>query len=495
MTENDARNALLVRALETSPQEDLAWTDDDRAWASRAAAEVEGEGASAEAFIARRARLAVERVSAREPRVRRALRALAWRPWVGWVMALAALAAGVAGDAIGSTQRVNVLAPPLLVLIAWNLLVYVGIASRALARLAGRAPRPPGPLARLLARAGHAAVGTRSEAGASPPIARFAAEWARASAGLGASRVARVLHVAAIAFALGALAGMYLRGLGLEYRAGWESTFLDAANVRGVLDFVLRPASWVTGIALPDEARLQAMRFPASSGEPAGPWIHLYAVTVALAVLLPRLLLALAARLRERRLAARFPLTFDDAYFSALARAHLGEVASVLAVPYSRPLTPQATLGLRAMLVAAMGSQLDLAVATTVAYGDEAMAAARIAAAKPPTLLLALLSAAATPEAEAHGAFVDALAAAAPAATTLLGLVDESGFAERFGDADATATRRREERRAAWRRFLAARGCEPLVLDLERTQAPVAARSLREALDAAARRATAGAAR
>ena len=46
--------------------------------------------------------------------------------------------------------------------------------------------------------------------------------------------------------------------LGLEYRAGWESTFLDAARVRALLGFALAPAAWLTGIALPDVARLEA---------------------------------------------------------------------------------------------------------------------------------------------------------------------------------------------------------------------------------------------
>lgn len=483
MTEDDARSALLVRAVETSPTGQVAWTDDDRAWANRAAAEVEGEGASSDAFIARRARLAAERLSNRERSVRRALRALEWRPWVGWALALAALAIGAASDAIGGTQRVNVLAPPLLALMAWNILVYVALGMRAFASLMGRKRRPPGPMARLIARAAHAA-GARHLPGAdAPALVRFASDWAQAGASLNASRIARVLHVAAIAFALGALAGLYVRGLGLEYRAGWESTFLDAASVRRVLDFVLGPASWITGVALPDVSRLEAMRFPASTGEPAGTWIHLHAVTVALVVVLPRLLLAIGARLREHRLATRFPVSLDDAYFSALARAHRGEAANVAVVPYSHQPTPQATLGLRAMLGAVLGSPMNLAVAPPVAYGDEDSAAAGLVGTAGPTLVVALLPSTATPEDDAHGAFVDALSAALPAGATLLALVDESGFVARFGDADPTATRRREERRLAWMRFFAARERRPLIVDLERTTAPVAERALREALD------------
>ncbi|MCL4183938.1 MAG: DUF2868 domain-containing protein [Burkholderiaceae bacterium] len=492
MNEDDARNALLVRAVETTTPVQLAWTDDDRAWASRAAAEVEGENASAQAFVARRARLAVERLSAREAGVRRTLAALAWRPWVGWLLAAAAFVTGAAGDAIGTGRHVNVLAPPLLALIAWNLLAYVLITARALAAALGSQRTSPGPLARTLARAARAGTTSRHDARSTPALARFAVEWARASARLNAARIARVLHVAAIAIALGALAGLYTRGLGLEYRAGWESTFLDAGTVSRMLAVVLAPASWLTGLALPDAARLDAMRFPTSSGEPAGPWIHLYAVTVALFVLLPRLALAALARLRERRLATRVPVTLDDAYFAALARAHRGEAASVLVVPYSHALAPQAAFGLRAILAPVLGAGTRLAVAATVVYGDEESAAAALGAHPPPTLVIALLSSAATPEAEAHGAFVDTLAAALPSGAGLLVLIDESAFVERFGETDPTAIRRREERQTTWRRFFSARARPPLIIDLSHAHSPDGEHALREALDRVTGAAVAG---
>ena len=65
-------------------------------------------------------------------------------------------------------------------------------------------------------------------------------------------------------------------------------------------------------------------------------------------------------------------------------------------------------------------------------------------------------------------------------------VVDESGFVARFGDADPTASRRREERRAAWTRFLVPRGQRPLFVDLERTEVSLAGGALREALDRSA---------
>lgn len=485
MTEDDARNALLVRAFELAPAEPARWSEDDRAWATRAAREAEGAAATTEAFVARRARLASGRLAARERAVARTLHALAWRPRAAWAIASAAFLLGAAGDAIGASQRINVLAPPLLALMAWNLAVYAALALGTMLRPSDAHRRVPEKLVRWLART-RRAVGTRLRTGAgSPALARFVLDWAHAGAALNAARGARVLHMAAIALAAGALAGMYVRGLVLEYRAGWQSTFLDAAAIRHLLDLVLGPAAALTGIALPDAQRLAAMRFPESAGEPAAAWIHLYAVTVALVIVLPRAVLAVSGRLIERRLARRFPLPLDDAYFRALARAHQGEPARVVVVPFAHALTPHGTLALRAMLAATLGPALEVEVAAPLAYGEEETGTARPAGshAGAPTLVLALLSSAATPEPQVHGAFLEALAASLPPGTTLLVTIDESAFRTRFGGDDATATRRRDERHLAWKRLLAAHERPALFVDLERADPAAAAAALRAALE------------
>ncbi len=286
MNEGAARNTLLLRAWETHVPAPAHWTDEDRAWASSAAATVEGEHAPPDTYIARRAALAVEQLAAREPKLRRILAAVTWRPWVGWALALVALLAGMASDAVSAGKQINILAPPLLALLAWNLAVYLALAARAILRVTGRHARSPGPFARTLAHLAHGRP--LSVTGqVTGPLSSFLHYWARASSTLTTARVARVLHVAAIAFAFGALSAWYVRGLALEYRAGWESTFLDAQAVHGLLSIVLGPASRITGISVPDTAHLAAIRFSAGPGENAASWIHLYAVTVAFLVLLP----------------------------------------------------------------------------------------------------------------------------------------------------------------------------------------------------------------
>lgn len=468
MNESAARQVLLVRAYETTPG--AGWSDEDRAWASRAAAEVEGADAPLDRFVARRAALAVERLAQRDRNVGRALRALAWRPWVGAAIAVLAFAAGLAIDAIGPAQRINLLAPPLAALLVWNLALYLLIVGRGAVGLVSETARGLGPLARAAARLLH----RHAPAALAPPLAVFVAEWTRASAPLVAARVGRVLHTAAIALALGVLAGMYLRGLVFEYRAGWESTFLDAAGVHAVLSTLLAPAAALTGIALPDAAGFEALRFSAGGGVNAAPWLHLFATTVALVVLAPRLLLALGDRWVEARWTRRFALRLDDPYFRALARAQRDEPAKVRVAPYGVQLSPQATLNLNALFAQALGARTSLTVAATTAFGAEDDIDARALAADA-TLVVPLFAAAATPEPENHGVFVDKLAGAASQAQ-MLALVDESGFRSRLGE------NRLDERRALWVAALDERRVPALFVDLEQPDLAAAEAALRAAL-------------
>ena len=156
MTEAAALDIIAVRAIESADRERAVWSDADRAWASRAAAEVVGEAASTDLFLARRAQLALERLGDRYRILPRVVGSLRWRPWIAYAVVAAAFVVGFAVDRVGASQRINVLAPPVLVLLAWNLAVYAAIAMgyvirygdasvagplrRAVMRLATRAP-------------------------------------------------------------------------------------------------------------------------------------------------------------------------------------------------------------------------------------------------------------------------------------------------------------------------------------------------------------------
>ena len=247
MNEAAAREATLVRAIETTDAGRAVWSDEDRAWATRAAGEIAGSDAAPDVFIARRASLALERLQARHPAFGRALRAVTWRSWIAPGLAVAAFVLGIAADQVGPSHRVNVLAFPLLGLLVWNVAVYALIALRGVWGLVSPRGRALGPLARAIARLGRAAPrepGVR-DAAVSTVLGVFFAEWARSSAPLAAARIGRSLHVAAFALALGAIAACT--------SADWCSSTAPAGRARSsarkrctrLLAFVLGPAQRV----------------------------------------------------------------------------------------------------------------------------------------------------------------------------------------------------------------------------------------------------------
>jgi hypothetical protein len=269
---------------------------------------------------------------------------------------------------------------------------------------------------------------------ADPAVTAFVEQWSTASSGLYAARAARVLHLAAAALALGVIAGLYVRGLGLEYRATWESTFLEPSSVRAWVAAIYAAGSFVTGIAVPDVAHVAAIRAPAS--ENAALWLHLMAATLGVVVIVPRVVLALIAATVERYRSAHLIDDLDDAYFTRLLRGFRASAAAIDVVPYSFTLGPEARSSLQALLDRAMGGHAKVAIASPVGYGEEEEL-------RPPEgeLVVALFNAATTPEPEAHGRF---LARVAQSGRPLLVMVDEASLAAR----DAT---RIEGRRALWR--------------------------------------------
>lgn len=483
MNEKAARAFLLVRAVEATDTERRVWSDDDRAWATRAAAEVEGGDASPASFLARRAGLAMERLGARHPSMARALRMVAWRPWIGWAAVLVALVAGVAADQIGAGRRVNILALPLLGLLAWNLLAYAMVLARAVAALTGRF-NLSGPLRALLARLGHAIPPSLRDR--EPIVARalttFAHDWVQASLPLAAARVSRILHWAAFVFALGVLAGMYARGIVLEYRAGWESTFLEPPAVEAILQTVLGPAAQLTGIALPDAARLEAMRLPQGEGERAAPWLHLYAVTIGLFVLLPRALLAIVTGLLARRRAGRMVDVDADLYAQRLVRQLRGESSQLRVVPYALQLSAEARANLLALVARIHGAKASVEVIEPVAWGGEDSLDVTVGG-RGVNAMWALFPAAATPERENHGAFLGRLRAGLDRFAVLLAVVDESAFRRRFADMPG----RLEERRAGWQALLDECHVPAVFVDLEQPDLVSAEAAVNAAVERSAR--------
>ena len=496
MNETSALEVTLLQAFETAQPASVNWTEDDAAWASRLAngdakvAAASGDASAAQSYIARRAHHAMQRLLPRE------VAAAKWLNLRGSGGPMLALVVGVAfvlgllADSIGSSQRINLLAPPLWAVVLWNAAVYLLL----LGQWCGawfQSERQPGYLTRWvqkLMRWGRGTPGSPTSVtsltlSSSPALQVFAAEWTRRSAPLSVTRAAVLMHAGSVALALGLIVGMYLRGLVLDYRASWESTFLSAETAHAALSFLLSPASQIAhiftpNIALPNVTDFDALRSThlnaSSRGTTGATWIHLYAITLTVFVVLPRLALALCSAWRARWMASHFELPLGDEYFARLLRQHQGHQAAVVVVPYAHTPKEAAHAGLRAMLTTTMGPEIKLNLAGTVAYGAEDEGTPELPLGT--SLAVALFDLSATPEAETQGRFAQQLAAAA---NTVV-VIDEAEFQRRFAD----APERLKQRRDAWRAWAKALGCEPVFANLQQPDLRNGERDLLAALKA-----------
>lgn len=468
MNEADASQLLLTRAVESEDRDGSLVPGTQRRRIAREAgppppAEPGAAGLTTEEqrYLLRRAGLVLDALAQSSPALPRTLHHRG--KLLAWILPMAAFVAGAAMHDLGPGNAVNILAFPLLGMLLWNLVVYAVLAAKRLhrGRTAPGAPDPGlrGMLARrLTSAAAIAAQGTDGGVSARA-LARFAADWIERSAPLAAARATALLHLCAALLAAGTVAGMYLRGLVFEYRAGWESTFLDPRAVEWLVGAVLAPAAALSGIDLPRGEQWQALRFsPAQPGENAARWIHLHAMTAGLFIVLPRLLLASASWLAARRQAADFPLPpRGDPYFRRVLAAASGAAATVQLVCYSYHLPAAARRALERLLREELGEGVRVPDPRVIDYGGEDEYLDEIAGsnAAPADWLVLVFSLAGTPEHETHGRLCDGLARqvrGGHGARRFFVLVDETAYRSRIGDGAAA---RLEQRRRAWREALA----------------------------------------
>ena len=473
MTEDEARKVELVRAVEIEDRDALLFTREDRQQAdshARARSPAMDGRASEQRFVARRAEFAAARLATRHPGMAQLLGRTSWPRWIGWLLPLISLIAGFLASELGTGKRLDLLAVPLLGTIAWNLAVYLFL---IVAALSGRSLAAVNPAAGLFASVG--AAPARHVEHATPlqrAASAFRRRWAELSAPLRAARIARTLHLAAALFAGGLIAGIYLRALVIEYRAGWESTFLRPDAVHAILSVVLGPASLGTGVAIPPVAEIAAMRWTgAGGGVNAGPWIHLYTATLVGLVIVPRLLLAFWQGARALYLARNFPMPGrEDFYVRRLLRAGGANRGAARVTPYAYRPGGETRRRLSDLLRRSLGDGADIRFDDPVDYGAEEhwLAAHALDPADDYHILLFTLSA--TPEAENHGALAAALTrriAKEQPGTVPAALIDESPFRTHFAG-QSGLEERIEVRLAAWRRVLGDAGLTAVSADLSR---------------------------
>ena len=493
------RTVLLVQSIEESDRGGDVLPPADRAEATRIAVREVPPGPlrqtgavlprSAEAFLARRAGLLLARVRMRSPAVDHVLAVAAGFTWLGRAVLVSALVVGLTLSALDGSRRINILSFPLIGLIAWNLFVYavllaarikrgrhrrrgtVGLGSGSGGLWSGHFYR------RWIGRRVDSLLGqsTRFNAPLATALRHFTSEWTAVVHPLLLERAKLLLHLAAALVAVGLIAGLYLRGIVFRYEAGWESTFLGAHSVLVLVGLFYGPAAALTGIGLPTTAGIEALRWTGTSGGgEAASWIHLIALTAALYIVVPRLVLACVAWLRLWRLSMSPPL---PASLLGHARALLVGAAGGVAlenasvIPFAYEPSPESVSGLKILLAAALGTGVEVEVRTPVRYGaEEELRRQPEQGSDAAEWVVMLMTVASTPEAENHGAAIGALRdslARSAGAPPLLVVIDTGPYALRM-QGDPSFDQRLTERCRLWSEFVAGYGLRACVVDLSR---------------------------
>ena len=459
MNEQLARDVVLVRAIETMDGKREILSDDDRMYASRSARELAQWQASdsksdvtAEHFLQQRSEQILKRLGERMPAFAAFARQRGAATLLSLGLPLLALVLGAGLDRIADPHRVDLLSAPLLGILDWNLLAYA-VMLVLLCLPNTSAGLVPGSLARRLSGAA-TALPRKLPHALSGALASFMVEWSALSAALTRARVARTLHLSAALFATGAGLSLYARGFLTQYVAGWESTFLDGAQVHAILSFLFAPAVALFPLQSFSLAEIEALRFGKVALASGGArWVHLYGATLLLFVIAPRLVLAGIAHWRAARLRQAFPLDLEQPYFRKLGGEAGTSAPGVLRVlPYSFTVDEARDKGLSQLALSLLGEQARVMLRPSSPYGEEAIDSLREIGLDDPniTITAVLFNLAATPEKENHGAFLDHLVRHAGRGVAVL--VDESALRDRAG-AQAGADQRLAERIALWQQF------------------------------------------
>lgn len=302
MTEDQAAKVLLVRAIEESGATLFRETDLQQAY-ERAGTEFGQQNW----FLARATYLI-----GLLPTSYLAILEMTKLPgrWLPGICLLAFLF-GVVANYLGPPGKIHVIFNPIVLLSAWNILVYFVMAVRRLTETraaaagedAANATLEPSlnlpwglkhllpPLWKLSHGLGTAPESTRFKASYGHIAVQFWLLWSKVAGSAILSEWRRMRHWIAISLATGAISGIYVRGLFFDYNVIWTSTFIKSQDaISRVMELTMAPALWV-GRFFGREPDLSLLTSP--DGAPAADWIHLYAITALLVVVLPRVTLTI----------------------------------------------------------------------------------------------------------------------------------------------------------------------------------------------------------
>lgn len=494
LTLSDAKNVLLVRALEEAQADGDKSVKDvtpaDFAEAGLKAAHALGEKASAEKLLTTRAENVLTALRARSLKPDVSTRALFVRS-AGVLFLLLSFAAGALFDRIVPANNiVNLLSPPFWTVIAWNLLVYVflflGLFGLFGKRIGGEISLP---LRNALFRFGSGIAYTGIHRGWK---AAFLESWVQTVTPLIRAHVSRLLHLAALLFAAGLAVSLLVKGFGTSYWAGWESTWLanKPEAVKAFVDWTYGLIPAVGGLpAMPDAETIASMRIDRlpylTEAVSAAPWLIRMMALLLIVVAAPRLFLALTATGRIRRFKKNVTIDASDPYYAdILAECRQDAAAGRLVILARDAALKEKSPALTAFLAAWPDKKGQTLIG--INPDDEALIvpdAATTAVENRRPVTLFWCDASVTPEDEVQGRTIEILKAACPPEKAGFAcVIDRSRFAEKFRRYPA----RIDERTAVWKAFIESRDAAALVADAGELPARELVRNLRRSAVATA---------
>ncbi len=133
MDELAARRVLLVHAIEAGDHQGKLLSRVEREQIdtqSRDAAALDSNAVTPERFFDQRAQRVLHTVEGRSPGLAALQERAAWQGWVAAGLPVGAIALGVITDVVANPHRVDLLSLPLLGIVAWNIVMYLGLARR-----------------------------------------------------------------------------------------------------------------------------------------------------------------------------------------------------------------------------------------------------------------------------------------------------------------------------------------------------------------------------
>lgn len=266
-------------------------------------------------------------------------------PWTAAVCLLM-VAIGFLTNLLGPSEKIHVVRNPVLLLVAWNLFVYLILAVMGLFHW----PQPTQPATQVGAdslqstpptSAGHrvpmswlasfllpglwnffqrVAASMQEKANLADIAKRFSMNWFSVARRLVLARCETLFHLGALCLAIGAVAGMYFQGLFQGYAAIWTSTFITTEpGLALFVKWIFTPSLWLSqllGLGLAE--RISLTRLMSAEGDRAAAWIHLFAISVLILVVVPRACLAAWQWRRVQRYRKTIGLALDPYYGKAI---------------------------------------------------------------------------------------------------------------------------------------------------------------------------------